>query len=203
MAMLGWNPGTEQEIFSMKELTEQFTLERVGKSGSRFDPDKIKWFNHQYIASKDNSELAELFAPILKQKGIDVDMDKLTEVSGLVKERVNLVHDFWEQASFFFEAPAEYDAKVIKKRWKEGMNDNMNNVVNILSDLADFKEQNAHDLVVKHIQDKELNMGQIMNSIRLCLVGAGKGPDLFKIAEVIGKEETIARIKRGADTIKR
>jgi glutamyl-tRNA synthetase len=203
MAMLGWNPGTEQEIFSMKELTEQFTLERVGKSGSRFDPDKIKWFNHQYIASKDNSELAELFAPILQHKGIDVDMDKLTEVSGLVKERVNLVHDFWEQASFFFEAPADYDAKVIKKRWKEGMNDNMNNIVNILSDLADFNEQNAHDLVVKHIQDKELNMGQIMNSIRLCLVGAGKGPDLFKIAEVIGKEETIARIKRGADTIKR
>ncbi len=203
MAMLGWNPGTEQEIFTMQELIEQFSLERVGKSGSRFDPDKIKWFNHQYIASKDNSELAELFAPVLNQKSVEVNREILVEVSGLVKERVNLVHDFWEQASFFFEAPVEYDAKVIKKRWKEGMNDIMNSVVNILDDITEFNEQNAHDLVVKHIQENELNMGQVMNSIRLCLVGAGKGPDLFKIAEVIGKEETIARIKRGADTIKR
>ena len=201
MALLGWNPGNDKEIFSMDELIELFSLERVGKSGSRFDPDKVRWFNQQYIQSKDDSELVDYFKPQLQEKGIEVSDEKLQQIVSLVKERIVLIPDFWEQASFFFEAPTEYDEKVIKKRWKEGMGEILNQVVAELEKIDTFTEQIGHDAVVKLIQDNEYNMGQVMNCLRLCLVGAGKGPDLFKIAEIIGKQETIDRIKKGIETI--
>ena len=201
MALLGWNPGNDKEIFSMDELIELFSLERVGKSGSRFDPDKVRWFNQQYIQSKNDSELVDYFKPQLQEKGIEVTDEKLQQIVGLVKERIVLIPDFWEQASFFFEAPTEYDEKVIKKRWKEGMGEILNQVIAELEKIDTFAEQIGHDAVVKLIQDNEYNMGQVMNCLRLCLVGAGKGPDLFKIAELIGKQETIDRIKKGIETI--
>ena len=119
LAFLGWNPGTEQEIFSMDELIESFSLERVNKAGSRFDPEKAKWYNHQYLQEKSNLELTQLFQPILKEKGIEATDEKVSKVIGLVKERVNFVKEIWDQSVFFFMAPESYDAKMAKKRWKE------------------------------------------------------------------------------------
>lgn len=202
MALLGWNPGTDQEIFSMDELIELFSLERVGKSGSRFDPDKVKWFNHQYIQTKSDSELAEYFTPQLLEKGIEVSADKLQQIVALVKERVVLIPDFWEQASFFFVAPTQYDEKVVKKRWKDGISEILMQVVSELEKLDTFDEQSGHDATVALIQNNQYNMGQVMNCLRLCLVGESKGPDLFKIAEIIGKQETINRVIKGVNTIK-
>ncbi len=203
LALLGWNPGDDQEFLTMDQLTELFSLERVTKSGARFDIEKAKMFNQHYLRLFPDSEIVSLFKPLLTEKGIEVEDTMLNEIIPLVKERVNFIHELWNQTSFFFVAPEEYDSKVIKKRWKEGMNDNITNIVEILNDLPEFNEKEAHDAVIAHIEKNELNMGQIMNSLRLCLVGAGKGPDLFKIAVIIGKKETIKRLQKGAETIKR
>ena len=203
LALLGWNPGTEQEIFSMQELIDLFDLSRVSKSGAKFDPEKAKWFNHQYLQKKSDKEIAELFNPELKNKNINVDLLYTEKVISLVKERVSFVKEIWEQASFFYVAPEEYDKKVIKKRWKEGMSEKLNQIINILNNLDDFSRDKIHDEIVKFIETNEFNMGQIMNSLRLSLVGAAKGPDLFIIIEMLGKQETINRIKTAIEVIKK
>ncbi|MCK4361184.1 MAG: glutamate--tRNA ligase [Bacteroidales bacterium] len=202
LAFLGWNPGTEQEIFSMDELTKVFSLERIVKSGSRFDPEKAKWYNHQYLIKKSDDELAELYKSILKEKGIDADLNYLKKICALIKERVNFVSEFWDQSYYFFEAPTEYDQKVIKKRWKENTPDILKDIIDILKKSEPFNAVNTEKLVKDYIQKNELNMGQVLNVLRLTLVGSAKGPGLFNIMELLGKKEVIRRIEAGLIKIK-
>ncbi len=194
LSLLGWNSGTEQEIFSMEELIQEFSLEKVNKSGARFDHDKAKWFNNQYMQTKSDEELASLFNEELKSKEISSDINYITKIVSLVKERAGFVSELWSQSSFFFEQPTEYDKKIIKKRWKEGVGEKLKEIVSLIENLSVFNRDNAHDTVIKHIEENELNMGQIMNSIRVSLVGSASGPDLFTIIELLGKAETIERI---------
>jgi len=203
LSLLGWNPGTEKEIYTLEELVNDFSLEKVGKSGSRFDPEKAKWFNQQWMKLKSDEEIAKLFQMELEAKGINSDIQYVQNVVSLVKERATFISDLWEQSSFFFEAPKEYDAKVIKKRWKGEMNKNIADIKSVIENLEKFDRDSAHDATMTLITEKELNMGQVMNSLRLCMVGAGKGPDLFTIIEWVGKDETLARLQRGADMIVR
>lgn len=196
LSLLGWNPGTEQEIFSLDELSSLFSLERVGKSGSKFDPEKTKWFNHQYLVKKDNHELAQLFmTQVLEKKGISTSIEAVVQIISMVKERVSFVSELWEQSSFFFEAPTEYDAKTAKKRWKEDTPALMTNLITILEEIRNFTSEETERVVKNWIQSSELNMGAVMNAFRLAIVGAGKGPHMFDIIHLIGKEETVSRIK--------
>jgi glutamyl-tRNA synthetase len=203
LALLGWNPGTEQEIFSMDELIAAFSLERVNKSGARFDPEKAKWFNHQYLQMTDNASLAKLYLPILNEKGFNPEVEYVEQVVGLIKERADFIKDFWDQSYFFFEAPKEYDAKTVKKRWKEHIPDLMRQLKEVLEGIDDFSSGNVEQIVKQWIEAEALSMGQIMNAFRLCIVGAGKGPHLFDIIALIGKEESLRRLQAGIDNIKR
>ncbi|SNR40808.1 glutamyl-tRNA synthetase [Lutibacter agarilyticus] len=194
LALLGWNPGTEQELFSIEELSAIFDIGRVNKSGARFDPDKTKWFNQQYMMKKNNAELAELFAEILTEKGIVVEKEYTEKVVSLIKERATFVADFWDLSNFFFENPTEYDAKASKKQWKEDTPALMQELVAILDGIEDFNSQNIETIVKEWITSKEIGFGKVMQPFRLSLVGAMKGPHLFDIAEMIGKQATIDRI---------
>ncbi|GAF02054.1 glutamate--tRNA ligase [Saccharicrinis fermentans] len=195
LALLGWNPGTEQEIFSMEQLIEAFSIERVNKSGARFDPEKAKWFNHQYLIHRSDADLAERFLPILKEKGVEADMALVQQVVGLVKERVSFVAELWEQLSFFFVAPTEYDPKVVKKRWKGDVPAFMAELSADLEAVAQWKAEDIKTAISAKIEEKGLGFGLVMNAFRLALVGGGFGPDLMTIAELIGKEETLARVR--------
>ena len=196
LAFLGWNPGTEQELFSMNELIEAFSIDRVGKAGSRFDPEKAKWYNHQYLVQKSDEELAELWMPELKEKGIETNAEFVTKVVGLVKERADFVKDFWEHASFFFIAPESYDEKMLKKRWKDDSAEMLNNVSRLLKNIEPFTSAEIHDRINDFLQGHNLGMGQVMPLIRLALVGSGKGPGVTEMMEVLGKEEAIKRINQ-------
>ncbi len=201
MALLGWNPGTEQEIFTLEELSQAFDLEKVGKSGSKFDPEKTKWFNHQYLMQKSDTELAEMYSQILKEKGLDIDIEKVTKVVGLIKERATFVSDFWEHSSFFFTAPKEYDEKMAKKAWKEDTAEHLTNFIAILQKIDDFNSANIEQITKNWLEEIELGIGKLMTPMRLALVGEGKGPHLFDIIEFIGKEETIKRINLAIENI--
>jgi len=201
LALLGWNPGTEQEIFTLDELCKAFSLERVSKSGAKFSPDKTKWFNQQYMMQKDNAELAELYAVILTEKGISTEKDYVTKVVSLIKERATFVADFWELSNFFFENPSEYDAKASKKNWKEGTAELMQELIAVLETIEDFNSLNIETIVKEWITGKEIGFGKVMQPFRLSLVGAMKGPHLFDIAEMIGKQATIDRIKNAISTL--
>ena len=201
LALLGWNPGTEQELFSLEELVEAFDLTRVNKAGARFDPNKTKWFNQQYMQQKSDTDLGELFAERLNEKNIASDIKTIEKVVSLIKERAVFVNDFWELSSFFFEAPTEFDAKASRKQWKEDTPDLMNELISILDSIEDFSSQNIETIVKEWITSKEIGFGKIMQPFRLSLVGAMKGPHLFDIAEIIGKEETMNRIKKAIDTL--
>ncbi len=203
LALLGWSPGTEQEIFTMQELVENFSIEKVGKSGSKFDPQKAHWFNHQYLVAKDDEELANLFLDDLKSRNIDADKDFVKQVVSLVKERAEFVKDLWEQSSFFFEAPTEYDPKVVKKRWKENTPAMMAVVKDVIAGVEDFKADNIKAEIVAYLEKNEIGMGAVMNALRLVLVGGGFGPDLMKIAELLGKDEVKRRIESGIQNIKK
>lgn len=195
LALLGWNPGTEQEIFSLDELIQCFSLERVNKSGARFDPDKTKWYNQQYLQEADNKKLAELFQPIVAAKGIDVQEDYLEKVVSLIKERATFVNNFWDLSDYFFVAPSSYPEKATKKQWKEGTADIMTELLSILEPIDNFSSANVETIVKQWITDKELSFGKVMPPLRLVVVGDMKGPHIFDILEMIGKEQTIARIK--------
>jgi glutamyl-tRNA synthetase len=204
LAFLGWNPGTEQEIFSMKELSEVFSLERVGKSGSKFDPEKTKWFNHQYLLKKSDEEVGDLFAnQVLKSKGIQADQTIVNRVCGMVKDRVHFVSELWDQLNFFFEAPKEFDAKAVKKGWKEDTPALMTELVELLEGIEDFTSANSEEIVKEWITAKEIGFGKVMNPFRLAMVGAGKGPHMFDIIEILGKEETLARLNYAMENIKK
>ncbi len=201
LALLGWNPGTEQELFTLEELINEFSFERCSKSGAKFDAEKAKWYNHQYILNMPNEELAEKFAPILKEKGIEVPPEKVTKVVSLVKDRVSFVSELWEQTSFFFEAPSSYEEKSVRKRWKQDTPGNMQQLAELIKGIEDFSSENQETIVKGWISDNGLHMGNIMNAFRLSVVGESKGPHMFDITEVIGKEETINRLKNAINKL--
>ncbi len=199
LALLGWNPGTEQEIFSLDELVETFSLQRVNKSGARFDPDKTKWYNQQYLQSKDNRELADLYAEILESKSIsiaDKSSDYLEKVVDLIKERAVFVSDFWDLSDYFFEAPTSYNEKAAKKQWKEDTPDILNRLVSVLEGITDYTSENVETTVKAWIGEQELSFGKVMPPLRLVIVGDMKGPHLFDIMAMIGQEDSIARIQK-------
>jgi glutamyl-tRNA synthetase len=201
IALLGWNPGTEQELFSMEELIEAFSVERVGKSGSRFDPEKAKWFNHQYLQKKSNRQLAIEFREFLRAKGFFVDIVELETLVGLVKERVSFVKDIWDQTDFFFIAPETYDQEVIKKRWKEDSASLLTGLRDELEKIDDFSSVSTEPVIKAWIEKNGYNTGTIMNAFRLVIVGASRGPHMFDIIEWIGKDETISRIDKGLSVL--
>lgn len=201
LALLGWNPGTEQEIFSMEELIGAFSLERVGKSGSRFDPEKAKWLNHQYLQKRTNNQLALEFREFLRAKGYHVDIVRLEILVGLVKERVSFVKDIWEQTDFFFKAPFDYDREAIKKRWQENTPAMLKELIPVLQGVADFTEPATESAVKAWIESKGYNTGAVMNAFRLVIVGTLRGPQMFDIISWIGREETIKRIEKGLSVI--
>ena len=199
LALLGWNPGTEQEIFSMDELIHEFSIERVGKSGSRFDPGKIKWFNHHYLISKPVEELTVLFKEILKNKGIHATDEFVSKVVELVKDRSDFVSNFWEQSFFFFERPKSYDVDVVGKKWKEDTPVLIKDFGEALKGVDDFRAAVIKAEAEAFMQQKGGGLGQLMNPLRLCLVGGSFGPDLALICEMLGKEEVVARIGQALD----
>ena len=201
LALLGWNPGTEQEILSMDELIAQFSLERVSKSGARFDPEKAKWFNAQYLKGKANKELAELYKSELIGKGLDIQEEKLEQIVSLIKERATFVHDFWDLSSYFFVAPKTYDEKAVKKFWKGENPARIDRLRSLLNGLVDFNKERIEPMVHDWIVTYEYPMGQVMNCLRLAIVGSSQGPNLFEIFELIGKEETLQRIDRALKTL--
>lgn len=202
LALLGWNPGTEQELFSLDELIDAFRLERASKSGAKFDYQKGIWFNHQYIQLKSNEEIGELFNLVLKEKGIEAPKEKVVTIAGLMKHRVSFVSELWNQCDFFFIAPEHYDEKTVKKRWKEDSAAQMTELMHLLDGLDDFSMENQEKTVMQWIKDKNYHTGKIMNAFRLTLVGEGKGPQMFEITTILGKEETIKRMQRAIDVLK-
>ena len=201
LALLGWHADSDQEIYSMDELIEAFSLERVSKSGAKFDYEKNKWFNHKYLQEKSNIELADLFQDILIEKDLVEDSEKVTQIIAMMKDRVNFVSEFWEQCSFFFEAPTTYDEKSVKKRWKSNTPEQMTELAELIANTSDFGAESLENEVKAWLESKEYGMGAIMNAFRICLVGAARGPHLFDITTILGKDETVARIKAAVTTL--
>ncbi|WP_299678215.1 glutamate--tRNA ligase [uncultured Tenacibaculum sp.] len=195
LALLGWNPGTEQELFSLEALIQAFDLARVSKSGAKFSPDKTKWFNQQYLQQKTDNELVSLFLPILENQGITTNKDFVEKVVYLIKERAVFVQDFWDLSSFFFQDPTEYDPKAAKKQWKETTGALMTELVSVIERIEDFTIENAQTEIKGWITSKEIGFGKVMQPLRLSLVGKLAGPDLFDIMTMVGKETTIKRIQ--------
>ena len=194
LALLGWNPGTEQEMFSLDELVDAFDISRCSKAGAKFDYQKGIWFNHEYILKKSDAEIADLFAPIVANNGVDATMEQVTQVVHMMKDRVNFVKELWPLCSFFFIAPTAYDEKTKKKRWKEYSPQQMTELCEVLESLDDFSIESQEAAVHAWIEAKEYKLGDVMNAFRLCLVGEGKGPGMFDISAFLGKEETLKRV---------
>ena len=201
LAFLGWNPGTEQELFSLEELINAFDLQKVNKAGAKFDPEKTKWFQQQNLQLAKNKDVSATFIQLLQEKGIDTDIEYVTKVVGLIKERATFVADLWELGSFFFEAPQEFDPKASKKAWKEETATIMTQVKEIISNVSNFTGIETQKAVKDWIVANELGFGKVMQPLRLSLVGAMQGPDVFEIAAAIGKQETIARIEKAISTL--
>ncbi len=201
LALLGWNPGTEQEIMDLDTLVKFFSIDNISKSGAKFNLEKAKWFNHQYIQMADNDRLLEMFGKELEKHNVQASTDYLKYVVELMKERVHFIPEFWEQTSYFFVAPEEYDPQAVKKRWKPGTAAHLRQMMEIIKKVQPFDKQMAHDQVMEYVQGNELNMGAIMNSFRIALVGAAKGPDLFEIVSALGAEETEKRVLRAIRAI--
>jgi len=197
LAFLGWNPGTEQEIFSLSELASVFDLTRVGKSGARFDPEKAKWYNQQYMKAKSDDDLAALFVNVLQQKNHRIRLDYLKKATALVKERLVFPNDFWGQAFYFFEGPAAYDAQMVKKVWKEDTPQIIESVKILLLEAADFSSAGLEQMIKQYVERHNLGFGRVVAPLRLLIVGSGMGSHLFDILEMIGKDETIRRINHG------
>jgi glutamyl-tRNA synthetase len=200
LALLGWNDGTEQELFSLEELVNKFDLNRVHKAGAKFDPEKNKWFNHHYLQIQSDSDLAKSYTPFLESKGISISEDRLIKLVSLIKERANFVSEFWSLSDYFFEAPTSYDEKATKN-WKEDTSDLMNQLIVVLEGVDDFSSEKIETVVKDWMTENEIGMGKIMQPFRLSLVGALKGPHLFDIAAFIGKEETINRIQKAISVL--
>lgn len=202
LALLGWNPGTEQELFSLDELVEQFDIHKCSKSGAKFDYQKGIWFNHEYILRKSNEEIARLFAPIVANNGLDESMERITKVVSMMKDRVSFVKELWPLCSFFFIAPLEYDEKTVKKRWKADSAKVMTELAEVLEGIDDFSVEGQEPIVMKWVEEKGYKLGDVMNAFRLALVGIGKGPGMFDISAFLGKEETLARLRKAVEVLK-
>jgi glutamyl-tRNA synthetase len=203
LALLGWNSGTEQEIFSLEELVKIFSIDRISKHGAKFDLEKAKWFNHQYLQKVEDDKLAQEFIKDLKSRNIDSPLDKVKNIVRLVKERCNFVKDFWDNSDYFFVAPNSYAEKALKKRWKEGTSERMCIIAERMKEIGDNSSwaDNTEEFLMKYIAENELNMGQIMNSIRLAVVGDTKGVNMVDIMRILGKQEIISRITTAAERI--
>ena len=214
LALLGWNPGNDQEILSMDELIQQFSIEHISKSGAKFNIEKAKWFNHEYLQKCSDERIAQMFLPQLEEHGIKVadtesnnfqlstfNYQYVIKVCGMMKERISFPSELWDQTHYFFVAPTQYDPKAVAKRWKPGMTTHMAKVIEILNTVP-FEYDTIHQALLEdYIKGNELNMGQIMNSLRLAVVGTTVGPDMLTLVMTIGKEETIARVQRAIDTL--
>ncbi|MEG2317398.1 MAG: glutamate--tRNA ligase [Rikenellaceae bacterium] len=195
IALLGWNPGTDQEILSMSDLINLFSLDKVGKSGSRFDPEKAKWFNASYLKQTPSKELAVSFEKVLKERGIDAPFEKITSICEIVKDRATFINDFWDLSCYFFEAPKEYDQKVVAKFYKGDNIERVAAAAGVLEVIEDFSAENIKEVLHGWIVSHEYPMGQVMNTLRLAIVGTNAGADLAEIMSIIGKQDTIDRIK--------
>ena len=230
LALLGWHGTGDQELYTMDELIKDFSLDRVSKSGAKFDYEKGKWFNHQYLQLRSNEELAEMFRPILKEKLLtfNYQQDDFSQLStfnsqlptivGLVKDRVNFVPELWEQTNFFFVAPNEYDEKSLKKRWKEDSPRHMQELLALLETVSEDDWHQSYqttddngntvtrwhldDVVMPWIAEHEYGVGIVMNAFRICLVGAARGPHIWEITNILGKAETLKRVRTALDTIR-
>ena len=201
LALLGWNPGNNKELFSLEELVNEFSLERVGKSGARFDPDKTKWFNQQYLRSKSNDELADLLMPIIKERNIDACKEYVSQVAGLMKERATFIQDILVDGDYFFADPTEYDAKTVRKKWKDDTADLMRELTAILDGVTDWTTENIETAFSGYLNDNEYGFGKIGPGFRLLVTGKGMGPSMFEICSVLGKDYVISRMKNGIDKI--
>ena len=201
LALLGWNPGTEQELFTLDELVEAFDIHKCSKAGARFDYQKGIWFNHEYMLKKSNEEVANLFAPIVANNGVDETMERITQVVAMMKDRVNFVKELWPHCSFFFIAPTEYDEKTEKKRWKADSAKVMSELADVLEGIDDFSVEGQEPVVMKWVEEKGYKLGDVMNAFRLTLVGIGKGPGMFDISAFLGKEETLKRMRKAIEVL--
>lgn len=201
LALLGWNPGTEQELFTLDELVQAFDIHECSKAGARFDYQKGIWFNHEYMLKKSNEEVANLFAPIVANNGVDESMERITKVVAMMKDRVNFVKELWPLCSFFFIAPTEYDEKTVKKRWKADSAKVMGELADVLEGIDDFSVEGQEPVVMKWIEEKGYKLGDVMNAFRLTLVGIGKGPGMFDISAFLGKEETLKRMRKAIEVL--
>jgi glutamyl-tRNA synthetase len=202
LALLGWNDGTDKELFTLEELVEAFDLSRVHKSGAKFDPEKNKWFNHQYLIKQKDEDLAKAFTPIVASKNVTRDFSfvEMTRIVSLIKERAHFVSEFWELSDFFFVAPTSYDEKA-SKNWKAETPVLMQELISVVEEITDFTSMNIETIVKDWMTKNEIGMGKVMQPFRLSLIGALKGPHLFDIVEVIGKQETISRIQKAIVTL--
>jgi glutamyl-tRNA synthetase len=203
LALLGWNPGNDQEKMTLDEMIQLFDLARCSKAGARFDYKKLVWFNHEYILSKSDEDIARLFEPMLREKGINEEFERIVKVVSLMKGRVNFVHELWDTCSYFFQAPESYDEKSLKKWWKEPAMSQA-----YVSELCDFIEQSPvftgaeiEPLIMEWIASKEWAVGKVMNAFRVTLVGAAVGPHIFELTDFIGKEETLRRARRALEVL--
>ena len=207
LALLGWHGSGDQELYTMDELIKEFSLDRVSKSGAKFDFEKAKWFNHQYLQLKSNEELAEMFLPVLEEHLRNIEISKyrniaeIAKIIGLVKDRVNFVPELWEQTNFFFVAPTEYDEKSLAKRWKEDSPRHMQELLQLLEAQEDWSAEALDQVVMGWIAAQEYGVGIVMNAFRICLVGAARGPHIWAITDVLGKEETLKRVKTALEAI--
>jgi len=195
LVFLGWNPGTEQELFSLEKLIQEFDLKRVSKSGAKFNPDKTKWFQQQYMQLKSDTALTNLYLPILEEKGIKTEKSYVEKVISLIKERAVFIDDFWGLSAFFFTSPTEFDAKASKKNWKPETGSLMTELISVIESIEDFSSENTETHIKTWITNKEIGFGKVMQPLRLSLVGKLAGPHLFDIIAMIGKEETIKRLE--------
>lgn len=201
LALLGWNPGTDQEIMSLDEMAQLFSLERVGKSGSKFDPEKTRWFNHKYLVMKSNRELALLLDEVVKKEGVHCELGKLEKICALVKERATFVKDIYNDGMFFFHAPTLFDEKGIKKCWKDETPALLCEVKEVIQSMDNFDAQYVHDQLSAWIGEKGIGFGKVMMPLRLAIVGEMKGPDMHEIMAVLGKEESLRRLDYALNTI--
>lgn len=202
LALLGWNPGDDSEIMSMEDLIKKFSFEHCSKSGAKFDYKKGIWFNHEYLIATPDDKLAELFMPILEEKGVSgFSKEYVAKALGMVKGRANLIPDLWEQADFFFVAPTEYNPKDVKKRWSAETPAIMEELIGVLEGIEDMTSANAEKIVLDWIAEKGYHLGNVMNAFRLAVVGICRGPHMFDITELMPKEEVIARIRKAIETI--
>ncbi len=205
LALLGWNPGDDNEIMSMDELINRFSFEHCSRSGARFDYEKGRWFNHEYLMRMPDEKLAGLFKPVLKANGVNPDDftdEYIARAVGMVKGRVHFIDELWNQAKFFFTDPAEYNPKDIQKRWNNEMPEIMHQLSTVIAGLTDMTSASAEKVVLDWIAEKGYHLGNVMNAFRLCVVGECKGPHMFDITELMGKEKTIGRIALGIEKIK-